>query len=79
MENEIWKPYVVTPTDIFFPILQQVLKQVGPDKKAVNVGVVNKERSAKLKTEIKDVYHLDLQWEEDGSVCGVDVSKQIIV
>lgn len=78
MENEIWKPYVVTPTDAFFPILQQVLKQVGTDKNAINVAVLNKERSAKLKTEIKDIYHLDLQWEENGQVCGVDVSKQVI-
>jgi len=75
MKNEIWKPYTLTTDSFFFPIFQQVIKQ-SDGKDSLIVSVVNRERSEKLKKEIRDHYRLVFQHQEN-EICEIDVFKKI--
>lgn len=68
-----WVRYNLTTDSAFFPIFQQVVNQ-SEGKESVIVSVINKERSAKLKTEIRDQYKLVFQYLEN-DVTGIDIYK----
>jgi hypothetical protein len=43
-----------------FPAICKVLKNLHEDKSSITISVVNKERTAKLKTEIKEIYKIEI-------------------
>jgi hypothetical protein len=72
--SEDWKRLTVAPDSEFFPILQQVIKQTNPEQKEITVNVLNKKKSAILKTAVKDMFKFVLDW--DGDQCGIEVFRK---
>lgn len=70
-----WKRYILTTDSSFFPIFQQVIKQ-SEGKDSLIVSVINKERSIKLRKEIRDQYRFVFQYQEN-DVCGIDIYQLI--
>jgi len=78
MANEVWKRYSLTTESAFFPIFQQVIRQ-SDGKDAIIVGVLNKERTDKLKgLECRDHYRITFEW-QDQDICGIDIFKKVEV
>lgn len=91
MEDNGWVKYPITTSSFFFPIFQQVLRQTQTGTESVNIVVVNKDRSQKIRQEVKENFKFVFDWQlkndsstsacvddgEDCEICGVEVFKQI--
>jgi hypothetical protein len=76
MENNKWIRFIIDSNSNFFPVFQQVIKQVKPEKDNVIIKVLNKEKSQKLKMEYKEHFKFVFDWQEN-NICGIEVFKLI--
>jgi len=75
--EKIWKRVTVSPDSYFFRIFQQAIKQ-SDGKTSMEINVINREKSEKLKMEVKDRFLFNFDYdEEDPSVSGIEVYKLI--
>lgn len=70
-----WKRYVVNPDSNFFPVFSKVIKEVEHGKDILTISVINKARSAATKTQIKDLFRFEFDWQGD-DICGIEVFKK---
>lgn len=76
MEENNWVRIIISSDSDFFPIFQNVIKQVEFGKEFVLVNVINKERSVNLKKECKDQFKFVFDW-QNKDTCGIEVFKKI--
>jgi len=74
----MWKRYPIYSDSPFFPIYSKVIKQVPQGKEDITITTINKDRSNKVKSEVKEVFKFVFDYQDDDeSICGVEVYKQI--
>ena len=75
--DEYWQDITVVPESNFFPVYQQVLKQMDKSKNSIQILVNNPDRSNKLRREVKDSYKFFFDWIDDDT-CKINVMKKVI-
>ena len=73
------KRYIINfNSPFYYNVIQKVLPQIQHPKTEVRVAVVNKERSEKLKMEVRDNYKFVLDYPEDNNeVVGLEIFEII--
>ncbi|MFW6173798.1 MAG: hypothetical protein ACOC5T_08640 [Elusimicrobiota bacterium] len=72
----IWKRIVISSDSPFFPVFQQIIKEVKPGQDTIIKNIINKKKSKKIREEVIETYKFDFTWQEDDeSICGVEVYK----
>ncbi len=70
-----WKRCIVTTESNFFPIFSKAIKSVKPGREVLTISVINKARSTATKTQIKDLFRFEFDWQGD-DICGIEVFKK---
>lgn len=74
-QSNEWKRVVVTPDSHFFPVFQSAIKKVEPGKERMTIKVINKKKSAAIRTKVNDTFRFEFEWQGD-DVCSIDVFKK---
>lgn len=73
-ENE-WKRYIISTESNFFSIFSKVIKEVEPGKETITISVINKARSMAIKTQVKELFKFEFEWQGD-DICGIEVFRK---
>jgi hypothetical protein len=73
-----WIPISITNESYLYPLFQQAMQHIKPGQTTLIATTINKERTDKLKQEMKDTFRFEFEW-QDENVCGIDVFKKIEV
>jgi hypothetical protein len=75
--TEIWKPFHVDFNSSFMPIFSKVIKTIEDKKEDLTIAVINRDKSNKLKMEVKEHFKFIFDWSDEN--LGIEVFKKIEV